>query len=169
LVNINFSGAKVVICSAEGDQDLNSLKACIKAGVHSIDLGSDIPMTRWQLALNKTLKKIGIAETGISSRTNTLPEKCVELKDKNPTFYCAVPNQLPAGNYPDVWYKGLVSTEDFIEKIDLSNDIFYGVADLTDLSGQKIDVIDPMLSPDESHLIFRNKIDGYLWLLRIGE
>ena len=118
---------------------------------------------------NKTLKKIGIAETGISSRTNTLPEKCVELKDKNPTFYCAVPNQLPAGNYPDVWYKGLVSTEDFIEKIDLSNDIFYGVADLPDLSGQKIDVIDPMLSPDESHLIFRNKIDGYLWLLRIGE
>lgn len=117
----------------------------------------------------KTLKKIGVNETGISSQTNTLAEKCVQTKDKNPTLYCAVPSQLPAGNYPDAWYKGLVSTEDFIEKVDLNNDIFFGVADLTDLSGQKIDVVDPSLSPDGSHLIFRNKIDGYLWLLRIGE
>lgn len=54
---IRSSGAKVVICTAEGDWDLNCLKACIKAGVHSIDLGSDIGMTRSQLALNKTLKE----------------------------------------------------------------------------------------------------------------
>ena len=35
-----------------------------------------------------------------------------------------VPYQFPSGNYPDVWYKGLVSTEDFIEKIDIGNNIF---------------------------------------------
>ena len=54
---IKNSKADIVINCAEGDQNLNSLLACMKAGVHSIDLGSDIPMTRRQLALNKTLKK----------------------------------------------------------------------------------------------------------------
>jgi hypothetical protein len=118
---------------------------------------------------NKILKKTGTNETGISTKTNTLAEKCVELKDKNPTVYCAVPSYLPSGNYPDVWYKGLVSTEDFIEKIDLANDVYYNIADLSDISGEKIDVVDMSISPDENHLIFRNKIDGYLWMLRIGE
>src|SRR3989344_9146816 len=54
---IKNSGAKVVVNCAEGDVDLNSLKACIKSGVHSIDLGSDIPMTKKQLGMNKVLKK----------------------------------------------------------------------------------------------------------------
>lgn len=54
---IKNSGVRVAVCCAEGDWDLNCLKACIKAGVHSIDLGSDIPMTRDQLALDKTLKE----------------------------------------------------------------------------------------------------------------
>ena len=53
---IKNSGAKVVINAAEGDWNLNSLLACIKAGVHSIDLGSDIPMLKKQLALNNELK-----------------------------------------------------------------------------------------------------------------
>ncbi len=99
----------------------------------------------------------------------TWADKCVWLKAKSPSVYCAVPNQIQKGNYPDDWYKGLISTEDFIEKMDISNDIFYYIADLASLSGQKIDVTDMSLSPDETHLIFRNKIDGFLWLLRIGE
>ena len=54
---IKNSGAKVLINAAEGDWNLNSLLACIKTGVHSVDLGSDIPMLKKQLALNKELKK----------------------------------------------------------------------------------------------------------------
>ena len=100
---------------------------------------------------------------------NGLADKCVWLKDKVPTVYCAIPNQIPNGNWPDVWYKGLVSTEDFITKINLSNDIYYNISNLATESKQKIDVVDMSLSPDETHLIFRNKIDGYLWMLRIGE
>jgi len=100
---------------------------------------------------------------------NTLAEKCVWLKEKVPAVYCAVPNQIPRGNYPDIWYKGLVSTEDFITKIDVNNDISHNIADLSSLSGQKIDVADISISPDETNLIFRNKIDGFLWMLRIAE
>ncbi len=65
---IKKSGARVVINCAEGDWNLNCLKACVEAGVHSIDLGSDIPMTRKQLALNKTLKDAGLIHiTGCGS------------------------------------------------------------------------------------------------------
>ena len=117
----------------------------------------------------KDFKKTGVNETGISSKTNTLEEKCVQTKDKNLVIYCAVPNQIPKGDYPDVWYQGMVSTEDFIEKMDINNDIYYNVANLSSLSKQKIDVVDMSISPDETHLIFRNKIDGYLWMLRIAE
>ena len=65
---IKRSEAKVVVNCAEGDWNLNALKACLEAGVHSVDLGSDIPMTREQLALNKTLKKAGLVHiTGCGS------------------------------------------------------------------------------------------------------
>jgi saccharopine dehydrogenase (NAD+, L-lysine-forming) len=44
------------------------LNAAIKAGAHSIDLGSDIPMTRSQLGLSKVLKKKGLIHlTGCGS------------------------------------------------------------------------------------------------------
>ena len=65
---IKKSGANVVVNCVEGDQNLNSLNACILAGVNSIDLGSDIPLTRKQLALNKTLKNAGLIHiTGCGS------------------------------------------------------------------------------------------------------
>lgn len=65
---INKSGAKVVINCAEGDWNLNSLKACTIAGVHSIDLGSDIPMLRSQLAMRRALNKKGLIHiTGCGS------------------------------------------------------------------------------------------------------
>ncbi len=119
--------------------------------------------------VSKVLKKMDVNAAGISSETGTLAEKCLQLKDKNPTLYCAIPNEIPSGNYPDVWYQGLVEMEDSIKKIDPINDIYYNLMDLAEESGQKIDAVDLALSPDETHLIFRNKIDGYLWMLRIEE
>ena len=65
---IRKSGAKAVVNAAEGDWNLNCLKACLKAGVHSIDLGSDIPMTKQQFALNSVLKKNNLVHiTGCGS------------------------------------------------------------------------------------------------------
>mgnify|MGYP001579568435 CR=1 FL=1 len=42
------SGAKVVINCVEGDWNLNGLEAATRAGMHSLDLGSDIEMTKEQ-------------------------------------------------------------------------------------------------------------------------
>lgn len=100
---------------------------------------------------------------------NSLADKCVWLTKETMSVYCGVPNQIEPANYPDDWYKGLIATEDSIKKIDLNNSIDYTIVDLVDETDQKIDVVDLKLSTDETHLIFRNKIDGYLWMLRIEE
>ena len=58
----------VVINCAEGDWNLNVYKACLEAGVHVIDLGSDIPMTKDQLAMSPYFHEANlIAITGCGS------------------------------------------------------------------------------------------------------
>lgn len=62
------SSAKVVINCAEGDWDLVVLKACLKAGKSSIDLGSEMDMTQAQLSLHRELIKRGLIHiTGCGS------------------------------------------------------------------------------------------------------
>ena len=65
---IKDSGAKVAVNCAEGDWNFEALEMFSKAGVHSIDLGSDIPILKKQLAMNKELKEKGIIHiTGCGS------------------------------------------------------------------------------------------------------
>ncbi|MBN2094078.1 MAG: hypothetical protein JW740_01780 [Candidatus Zambryskibacteria bacterium] len=99
----------------------------------------------------------------------TLADKCVWLNENKEEFsaFCAVPEEMPRGNYPDIWYQGIVFTNDVIEKIEIHSGISRKIVDLTDESGEKIDVVDIAISPDNTHTIFRNKIDGYLWILRL--
>jgi lysine 6-dehydrogenase len=59
---------KIVVNCAEGDWDLNVYKAALEAGVHVIDLGSTIPMTKKQLAMGPFFKMEGLtAITGCGS------------------------------------------------------------------------------------------------------
>ena len=53
---IKNSGAKVGINCAEGDWNFDVLKMFAEVGVHLVDLGSDIPLLRKQLAMNRELK-----------------------------------------------------------------------------------------------------------------
>ncbi|MEK9186474.1 MAG: saccharopine dehydrogenase C-terminal domain-containing protein, partial [Patescibacteria group bacterium] len=58
----------VVLNCAEGDWNLNVYKACLKTRTHVLDLGSDIPMTKKQLAMHNDFKKKDlIAITGCGS------------------------------------------------------------------------------------------------------
>ncbi|MBI5803524.1 saccharopine dehydrogenase NADP-binding domain-containing protein [Candidatus Pacearchaeota archaeon] len=54
---IKKSGANIVVNCVEKIWNLNVLKACVKARVNSIDLGSDVWMTKKQLAMNSELKR----------------------------------------------------------------------------------------------------------------
>ncbi|MEK6844194.1 MAG: saccharopine dehydrogenase C-terminal domain-containing protein [Nanoarchaeota archaeon] len=53
---VKSSGANVVVNCVEGDWNLGALESCIKANAHSLDLGSDIGMTKKQLQLHSVLK-----------------------------------------------------------------------------------------------------------------
>ena len=65
---IEKSGARVVINCAEREWNLNALEIFIAANVHSIDLGSSIPMLRKQLAMKNILAKKGLIHiTGCGS------------------------------------------------------------------------------------------------------
>jgi len=93
---------------------------------------------------------------------NTLPEKCVfSAKDEN-IIYCGVPKAIPQVNYPDDWYKGLISFSDGLWKIDLKN----GATKML-LNESELDMINPFLSPEENSVFFQNKKDGNLWSFQI--
>lgn len=58
----------VVLNCAEGDWNLNVYKACLKTKTHVLDLGSDVPMTKDQLAMHEDFLKNNLtAITGCGS------------------------------------------------------------------------------------------------------
>lgn len=60
--------APIVINCAEGDWNIEVYNACLNNGKHIIDLGSDIPTTKEQLALNSDFEKAELtAITGCGS------------------------------------------------------------------------------------------------------
>lgn len=117
---------------------------------------------------NPNLYTIDVKNGHVSElSSNTISEKCVWMNKSSNNAICGFPKNFPSGTYPDSWYQGLTSTEDYIQRVDLSNDIYYDAIDLSKVSGQKIDMTDVAISQDDAYLIFRNKIDGYLWMLQI--
>ncbi len=98
---------------------------------------------------------------------DTLPEKCVW--DANGTgLYCGVPFSLPRVTYPDDWYKGNISFNDALWYVDIET--FNATFLISpEKYNAKIDIIQPILSPDEHYLLFLNKKDMTPWLLNITD
>ncbi len=98
---------------------------------------------------------------------STLPEKCT-WNTTGTVVYCGVPENTPAGLYPDIWYKGVVSFTDSIWKIDIasraSNILINPLAAL----GHDLDVVDPFIDTTGRYLIFTNKKDSTLWRYDLG-
>src|SRR3989338_350424 len=99
----------------------------------------------------------------------TLPEKCVWSRNSSSIAYCAVPIALPNANYPDDWYKGRVSFQDQIWKIDDEEGSVQLISELDKLTGERIDAVSLQLSVNNSRMIFTNKTNGSLWMLKIKE
>jgi len=98
----------------------------------------------------------------------TLPEKCVWSQKNTSMLYCGVPTSVPAGNYPDDWYQGLVLFTDSIYKINATTGTTTLISNLSAQYGKDIDAINLALNKNEDHLIFMNKADYSLWGLAIG-
>ncbi len=97
---------------------------------------------------------------------HTLPEKCVWSKD-NIIAYCAVPNSINPGQYPDVWYQGLMSFSDSIWKINTKTAAFNLLSDMSKESGTQIDGTELFLDENENYVFFTNKKDSKLWSLKL--
>ncbi|MCX6716353.1 MAG: hypothetical protein NTV72_00270 [Candidatus Taylorbacteria bacterium] len=97
----------------------------------------------------------------------TLTEKCAWGTVENKTIYCAVPNNIPNGIYPDDWYKGLVFPGDRVWKYDTETGEVTMIGDLYSLSGKAIDAYNISIDPKDGYLIFMNKRDLSLWSLEI--
>jgi hypothetical protein len=117
--------------------------------------------------------KIALQVYDVSKHTSqslpiaTLPEKCA-WKD-TVLIFCGVPaNNTLSGEYPDIWYQGLVSFSDDIWRINLDTEEVDLVTSLKDLSGVDIDSTEPFLDPSGTFLFFINKNDLTLWVLRLA-
>lgn len=108
-----------------------------------------------------------IGETAFKLNIKTIPEKCAWDPTDNDVVYCATPNILPRGDYPEDWYQGEVSFADNIWRLntrtfDLRQVYQFGTED-----GGRLDVIRPQISPDGRYFMFINKNDLSLWSLDI--
>lgn len=105
--------------------------------------------------INHTTKDLGIG--GLS-------EKCV-WSNNDIDIYCAAPNIIIGGQYPDVWYQGLVSFDDYFIKINTIT------GDKTAIANSKeetpIDATYLFLDKTETKLFFINKKDSTLWSLNL--
>ncbi len=98
-------------------------------------------------------------------RIKTVPEKCVFSKD-NITVFCAEPNKIPSGAImPDDYYKKTFITNDTLWKINLETgkkDLIYQFDEKDDF-----DLANLILSEDEKTLFFTNRLNGFLYRLKI--
>lgn len=96
----------------------------------------------------------------------TLPEKCAWSND-NINLYCAVPESIPAGAYPDLWYQGKISFSDALWKINTETGALNILSTPGESARETLDVISLVLDENETVLVFRNKKDSSLWSLQL--
>jgi hypothetical protein len=86
----------------------------------------------------------------------TVVDKCTWSPIATSTVYCAVPDTLTQGNYPDDWYQGLISTGDSVWRIDTITGSKERI-----FSPTKTELEDPI---DVTHLTINNKGDTLLFM-----
>src|SRR3989344_8165660 len=108
-------------------------------------------------------------KTGASQKipVTTLSEKCA-WETSATLVYCAVPERLGAGEYPDDWYQGVATFSDALWSIDTKTNTPQRIAVPVRDAQEEIDATSLILSSDESVLFFINKKDFSLWGLRLG-
>ncbi|HAE36440.1 MAG: hypothetical protein UR85_C0002G0062 [Candidatus Nomurabacteria bacterium GW2011_GWF2_35_66] len=100
--------------------------------------------------------------SSVDLKTSGLPEKCAWSND-DVTVYCAIPNTIVGNQYPNSWYQGLVSFDDYFVKINTTTGERITLANSKDEI--PVDSINMFLSKAEDKLFFVNKKDYTLWSL----
>lgn len=110
--------------------------------------------------------KIKTGET-INLSLQTMTDKCVWSVIDAVILYCAVPQALPAGNYPDMWYQGKVTTNDSVWKINTETGDTEEILSPQFEALEEMDITNLSLDQQENVLLFINKKDLMLWAYRL--
>lgn len=93
-----------------------------------------------------------------------LPEKCVWGK-KSLGLYCAIPSVIEGNEFPDSWYQGLNSFNDYFVLVDIKTNTIDTLTNT--LAGAGLDATNLFLDKNEETLFFINKKDSTLWSLSL--
>ncbi len=97
----------------------------------------------------------------------TLPEKCIWSKKVSNIIICGAPSGGLSSNVPDSWYQGAVSYSDKIWRFNVDTDTTELLIDPSGGFSVNLDVMNPILSPNEDYLFFINKNDLNLWAVKL--
>ena len=102
--------------------------------------------------------------TTVDLDTYGLSEKCVWSED-NIHIYCGIPNTIIGTEYPEYWYQGLISFDDYFVKINTQT------KEKETLANSKteipVDATRLFLNKEETNLFFINKKNSTLWSLEL--
>ena len=98
----------------------------------------------------------------------TLPEKCAWLSTTQ--YTCGVPLREMSGSFPDDWYMGNATFDDYIVTADIANQEIMEISntEIKDASEAGIDVINLQTNPDGTTLTFQNKKDLSQWVFPLS-
>lgn len=112
---------------------------------------------------NKGPRLMAFIEEGrkfIDLDTYGLADKCVWSLDSI-NVYCFVPNTIKGKQYPDSWYQGIVSFDDFLVKINTNNG--ESITYVNSIEEIPVDGYNLSLNKEENTIYFINKKDYTLW------
>ncbi len=120
--------------------------------------GSGILYSGPDLSLKlEDIKSGAVKDLGVK----TIAEKCAFANQNKNLVYCALPKNIPAGQFPDDWWQGKVFFDDNIVSINLDT------LDKSVIAAANADAIKPLLLQNDSYLLFQNKNTGSLWSLKL--
>ncbi len=106
-------------------------------------------------------------KTNIAVPLWTLAEKCVWSRSRDSVLWCATPFDIEDSSLPDSWYQGVTSFADNIVEINAETGKVTLIEALIGETGESLDAMGLMPTPDEKQLLFINKNDSTLWSLRL--
>ncbi len=115
-----------------------------------------------QLSVYDTTKK-----TSNQISLQTLPEKCVWSTMQKTVVYCAVPQNIPTGTYPDQWYQGVISFSDSLWRIDVATLNVTPIMVPGAYGAPAMDMTNLLLSSNDAYLLFVDKITSTPWVYRL--
>ncbi len=96
-----------------------------------------------------------------------IPEKCVFSGIRKNILYCGYEYTFYDYKFPDTWYKGQISLNDSLWRVDLSESSASQLVIPKDAIGRELDITTPTHSSNTSMLYFINKHDKTLWVYEL--